>query len=90
MAAFGATCRDLDMIVSQLRYTAGTDAAVFLYETAPGVFKVSLRSGPSLNVAEVAGVFGGGGHVQAAGCTLKGEPDDVIGRVLGVIREKLP
>lgn len=90
MAAFGATCRDLDMIVSQLRYTAGTDAAVFLYETAPGVFKVSFRSGPSLNVAEVAGMFGGGGHVQAAGCTLKGEPDDVIGRVLGVIREKLP
>jgi phosphoesterase RecJ-like protein len=32
--------------------------------------RVSLRSNPGVDVAAIARVFGGGGHTQAAGCTI--------------------
>ena len=37
-----------------------------------------MRSGGLVNVAAVAQYFGGGGHVRAAGCTMKGTQHDVI------------
>ncbi|MDO4621181.1 MAG: DHHA1 domain-containing protein, partial [Lachnospiraceae bacterium] len=71
-ARYDADLRDLDIIVSQLRLTAGTVGAVFIYETENGDFKVSLRSNdPKLDVAAVAAAFGGGGHAAAAGYTTK-------------------
>jgi phosphoesterase RecJ-like protein len=42
-----------------------------------GYIKVSLRSRESLDVCRVAKVFGGGGHVQAAGCEIRGALEDV-------------
>lgn len=89
MAKFDVTQQDLDMIVSQLRLTEGAEAAVFAYERVPGDFKVSLRSNAYLDVAEVAGVFGGGGHARAAGCSGDGTADEVIGRILPEIGKRL-
>ncbi|MBO5292631.1 MAG: bifunctional oligoribonuclease/PAP phosphatase NrnA [Lachnospiraceae bacterium] len=78
MDFYGVTPQDLDGIVSQLRNTKGVDCAVFLYQTGILEYKVSLRSNEKVNVAEVAGYFGGGGHVRAAGCTMSGTYHDVI------------
>lgn len=89
MEKFGVTQQDLDMIVSQLRLTEGAEAAVFAYERVPKDFKVSLRSNAYLDVAEVAGVFGGGGHARAAGCSGTGTADEVIGRILPEIGKRL-
>ena len=36
------------------------------------VCKASLRSNPPLAVGPVAQGYGGGGHLQAAGCTIPG------------------
>lgn len=65
--------RHLNGIVSQLRSTKGVEAAVFLYETAPNTFKVSMRSAKLVDVAEIAVLFGGGGHIRASGCTVIGD-----------------
>ena len=54
------------------RSLAGVRIAASLKEIALGKFKVSLRANTA-NVAEVAAVFGGGGHKLAAGCTVEGE-----------------
>ncbi len=89
MQRFHVTQQDLDMIVSQLRLTDGAEAAVFVYERNPGDFKVSLRSNEYLDVAEVAGAFGGGGHAKAAGCSGEGTADEVIARVLTEIKKHL-
>jgi phosphoesterase RecJ-like protein len=40
-------------------------------------WKVSLRSKGELNVAELTARFGGGGHQNAAGCTVEGDLPDV-------------
>ncbi len=78
MDFYGASPHDLEGIVSQLRNIAGVECAIFLYETAQHEYKVSLRSGGLVDVAAVASYFGGGGHVRAAGCTMKGTSHDVI------------
>ena len=38
----------------------------------PTEFRVSLRSKGAIDVAAVAKQFGGGGHKNAAGCTVPG------------------
>ena len=78
MEFFGVTNKDLGGIVEQMRLTEGVECAIFLYEIAPLTFKVSLRSKKYLDVNKVAGYFGGGGHVRAAGCICKGTTHDVI------------
>lgn len=54
------------------------EVAIFLYETGPQQYKVSLRSQKIVDVSQVAFYFGGGGHVRAAGCTMSGSIHDVI------------
>ena len=89
MDRFGATKKDLDIIVSQLRLTKGVEAAVFVYQTGTEEFKVSLRSNSYLDVASVAACFGGGGHVRAAGCTIKGDVDSVEKAIVEAVRAGL-
>ena len=88
MDRYHVKAHDMGIIVSQLRYTEGTEAAVFAYGREPGTYKVSLRSSTDLDVAKAAGHFGGGGHVRAAGCTLAGEPLPVIEQILGVLNDQ--
>lgn len=83
---YGVTSKAVDGIIDQLRVTDGVECAIFLYETEnPGEFKVSLRSNTDLNVSRVAAAFGGGGHVKAAGCTMKGSVRQVVKAILGEI-----
>ena len=90
MEAFHVKPEELDGLVSQLRSTAGVEAAVFLYETDTG-YKISLRSAEQVDVAEIAMEFGGGGHVRAAGASVESkDPAEILKRVLGKIRRQLP
>jgi bifunctional oligoribonuclease and PAP phosphatase NrnA len=75
---YGASSSDLDGIIDQLRVTKGTEVAIFVYETEPNEYKVSMRSNGEVNVSKIAVYFGGGGHIKAAGCTLRGSVHDVI------------
>ena len=47
--------------------------------------RVSLRS-KDVDVNAVAAVFGGGGHIRAAGCTIDGSIDEAKARLLEVIK----
>ncbi len=70
--------KDLDGIVNQLRNIKGVSCAIFMYETDVLEYKVSMRSDEKVDVARVAVFFGGGGHVRAAGCTMKGTFHDCV------------
>ena len=70
--------KDLDGIVNQLQGVKGVDCAIFMYETGTLEYKVSMRSNGLVDVSQVAVKFGGGGHVQAAGCTMNGTYHDNI------------
>lgn len=89
MEFYGADSNDMDGIVNQLLLTIGVDCAIFMYEIAPLEYKVSLRSNGAVNVSEVARMFGGGGHVRAAGCTVNGTVHDVINNLTKYIHKQL-
>lgn len=89
MDFYGADSNDLDGIVNQLLLTEGVDCAIFMYERAPLEYKVSLRSTGAVNVAEIAEVFGGGGHMRAAGCIVNGTQHDVINNITKYIHKQL-
>ena len=78
MEFYGVTGRELGGIVEQLRLTDGVEVAIFLYQTGEEEYKVSLRSKKKIDVAAIATQFGGGGHVRAAGVTMKGTFHDII------------
>ena len=78
MDFYNAVPGDLDGIVNQLRNIKGIDCAISMYETGVMEYKVSMRSNEKVDVAKVASFFGGGGHVRAAGCTMKGTFHDCI------------
>lgn len=78
MEKMGASAGDLDGVIDQLRITAGVECAVFVYETAPGEFKASMRSNQRVDVSRIAMSYGGGGHVRAAGCTIQKDPEEVV------------
>ena len=50
---------------------------------------MSMRAVPGLDVAQMALRLGGGGHPQAAGCTLEGELAQVQARVLAEVQRSL-
>jgi bifunctional oligoribonuclease and PAP phosphatase NrnA len=72
MARAGALEEDCEGIVNFALSIAGVEAAVFLRELQDGQVRLSLRSKGSVNVADIAEKLGGGGHENAAGCTLAG------------------
>ena len=89
MDFYGITPKEMGGIVEQLRLTSGVECAIFMYEIQHMEFKVSLRSKNYVNVNEVAAYFGGGGHVRAAGCNLKGTVHDAINNILQRIDEQI-
>lgn len=54
------------------REVAGVRIALAFKELSADEIRVSFRSSGSLDVAALAGKFGGGGHRNAAGCTVRG------------------
>ncbi len=72
MARAQAVEEDCEGIVNFALSIAGVEAAVFLRELPDGQVRLSLRSKGKVNVAAIAGKLGGGGHENAAGCTLAG------------------
>jgi phosphoesterase RecJ-like protein len=86
---YEASSSDLDGIIDQLRVTKGTEVAIFVYETDFQEFKVSMRSNGEVNVSRIAVYFGGGGHIKAAGCTMKGSLHDVINNLTPHIEAQL-
>jgi phosphoesterase RecJ-like protein len=58
------------------------DIAVVFDELDDGRVNVSMRAMPGYDVSQVALELGGGGHAQAAGCTLPGPVEEARMRVL--------
>lgn len=82
---YSATDDVTEGTVNYLISIAGVEAAAFLREIAgePQRYRTSLRSKSSVDVSSAAAACGGGGHRNAAGCTLDGPFDVAVKRVLG-------
>ena len=70
MVRNGVTENDIEGFISYARSIDGVEVAISLRELADGRIRVSLRSKKKVDVAQIALKLGGGGHVNASGCTL--------------------
>lgn len=69
----GAKPEDADGIVQYAKSLVGARVGVLIQEVGPQDIRVSLRSDGSVDVNELAGRFGGGGHKVAAGVRIRGD-----------------
>jgi phosphoesterase RecJ-like protein len=79
---------DADLI-TVLTSVREADIALIFVERTDGKVKVSWRSVPGVNVAEIAAQFGGGGHAPAAGAEIAGTLDEVEAQVIAATRAAL-
>ncbi len=86
MESAGAQEEDCEGIVNFALGIAGVEAAVFLRELPDGRFRLSLRSKGRVNVAALAESLGGGGHENAAGCTVDGPRERALAEILVRLR----
>ena len=87
-ARTGAGELDSKEAIDQLRSVAGIDVVAHLREVPEGT-KGSLRS-ETVDVGEIARLFGGGGHKLAAGYTRPGmRPEEAKRELLGVLEGRV-
>jgi phosphoesterase RecJ-like protein len=87
---------DLAGVVNAPMQVGSTECSVLLSQTEVGIVKLSFRSKPALHtgggfvdVNRMAGEFGGGGHVHAAGARVKGDMTSVAQQVAKVIERTI-
>ena len=81
----GATMEDTEGFTD---YAISVDTAligVSISQSKQNAYKVSMRS-KGVDVAEICGMFGGGGHKQASGCTMCGFLEDIIDKIVNVAK----
>lgn len=77
---------NLGNLLSQVR--EAKVIASFL-ELRDNMVKISFRARPGYNVAWIAADLGGGGHRQAAGCSVAGPLEAAVARVLPLLKQEL-
>jgi bifunctional oligoribonuclease and PAP phosphatase NrnA len=68
------------------RSVKGTQVAILFREAEAGKYRVSFRSRGRVDVSRISRRFGGGGHPNAAGCTVAGTLREVRAKVLRQVR----
>ena len=86
--ALGVEEEHLETVIDMVRSRAGVEVALAVREQPNGTLRASMRSS-GFDVARIAARFGGGGHLRAAGCTVKADsPRAALDRVLGEIESR--
>lgn len=89
MDELGAERKDLDGISAQLLLTEGADCSVFFHETEPGLWRASMRSLHVTDVSSIAAKHEGGGHLRAAGFTIRTDIHTAIRDIKDDIAQQL-
>jgi phosphoesterase RecJ-like protein len=89
LAANEATIDDTEGLVN-LPLGAREVVVVALFKRqADGVYRVSLRSKGDIDVRAVAAKWSGGGHKNAAGCTVRGDYEELKKAFVGQLGERM-
>lgn len=90
LQSLGATTDDTEGLINVPLSARSIDAVLLLKgQQGSNDLRASLRSKRHVNVRAVAGRFGGGGHVNAAGCTIAGPRDAAEASLVAAMRDAL-
>jgi len=80
---------ETEMVTNLLLSIASVEVAIFIREIKDNMLRINFRSKDKVDVNKLARLFGGGGHKQAAGCTLYGQIDLVQKNIIKEIKKYL-
>ena len=89
LRAANAGSEHLNAIVNYGLDMEGVKMAFMADEMPDGAWKVSMRAKPGYDVCSIAQRFGGGGHVLAAGCTMRMPLEEAQQTLIAAIEEQL-
>ena len=85
----GASDEDAEGLANLPREIEGVRMGITLREKEDGTFKISVRSDREANAAAFCARFGGGGHIEAAGCRIRGTREEVLAALKAAVDETL-
>ena len=86
----GAESDDTEGLIDHIRAIEPVVVACVFEEVEPELTRLSLRSkSAQVNVSEICGQFGGGGHPAAAGARIAGKPLTVQRKVIAAVKRAL-
>jgi phosphoesterase RecJ-like protein len=80
---------ELDGISSFAARIKGVVCGITIKESEENKYRVSVRTVSPYDAAKICMTFGGGGHLNAAGCVMTGTLDDVTGLLLEAAEKEL-
>lgn len=87
--ALGVEVDLTDGFINYARSIRGVEVATQLREVGAQDWRVSFRSRGKVDVSALAAKFGGGGHHNAAGCSIAGTSDEIVARLSQALVELL-
>ena len=87
--ATGTTVANSSNLVSDIANIAGVEIAVSITEVRSNSYKVSIRTHKDVDANEIAMMFGGGGHKNAAGFVINGFYGNVLDDILKACKDCL-
>ncbi len=88
LEACGAEVEDASQVIDALREIRGVEIAALLKQDGDKV-RATMRAKTDCNVAAIAGTFGGGGHIKAAGFSCAEPMDQVYDRLKEAVAEEI-
>lgn len=79
---YGMSSRDTDMLYQLMMSIGGCEACFVVKQEAENQCTVGFRSRETVNVADIAARFGGGGHRLASGLSTQGTVDSVKAKLV--------
>ncbi len=84
----GTGSEHTDGFVNYPKSIKGVDLGILLrHDKQKGIVKASFRSKSRINVNKLAGIFKGGGHHRASGCTIRGNMDAVERMIIKEVKK---
>ena len=85
----GAVMAESEGIIDTLNSIAGLELAIMFKEVQSDLTKISVRSRGAVDAAAMCAIFGGGGHIRAAGAEIDKSMDETVKLVLATAKEAI-
>jgi phosphoesterase RecJ-like protein len=85
----GGTYEDTEGLINEPLTVREIQAVVFFKQGENDQIRVSMRSKGDVDIGAIAKEFGGGGHKNAAGCTVTGPVEARVGMFIEKIEEAI-
>ncbi|HYR53777.1 MAG TPA: bifunctional oligoribonuclease/PAP phosphatase NrnA [Methylomirabilota bacterium] len=84
-----AVMAESEGIIDTLNSIAGLELAILFKEVSSDLTKISVRSRGAVDAAALCALFGGGGHIRAAGAEIEKSMDEAVRLVLSAAKEAI-